>query len=213
LTPHLPRKACQTEDPSGIPAGTRSSEGRAPARSHRLQPPPVLARPAPDHRTWRWQVTSGESAPARSPSARKSAHRIKNARSATPRLERSERSREHEALASARVTAQCLGMGYAAGAAAGLMIKERLSSQQVNGERVAESVGERIGGETAHERGDRTTPFLQGMLPAAHLEKGEVGILEIGDARRTEPVEGIDAGVGADKFSPRQKVAYKCEQY
>lgn len=42
-------------------------------------------------------------------------------------------SAEHEALASARVTAQCLGMGYAAGAGAGLMLREGLASQQLSG--------------------------------------------------------------------------------
>ena len=40
-------------------------------------------------------------------------------------------SAEHEAMASARVTAQCFGMGYAAGAA--LMINENLSSQRLSG--------------------------------------------------------------------------------
>ncbi|MBV9573312.1 MAG: FAD-dependent oxidoreductase, partial [Acidobacteriales bacterium] len=42
-------------------------------------------------------------------------------------------SAEHEAMASARVTAQCFGMGYAAGAAAALMLQENLSSQQLSG--------------------------------------------------------------------------------
>jgi hypothetical protein len=42
-------------------------------------------------------------------------------------------SAEHEALASARVTAQCFGMGYAAGAACGLMKKEKISSQNLTG--------------------------------------------------------------------------------
>jgi hypothetical protein len=42
-------------------------------------------------------------------------------------------SAEHEALASARVTAQCFGMGYAVGAACGLMLRERVSSQNLNG--------------------------------------------------------------------------------
>jgi FAD-dependent oxidoreductase family protein len=42
-------------------------------------------------------------------------------------------SAEHEAMASARVTAQCFGMGYAAGAAAALMVKENLRSQQLSG--------------------------------------------------------------------------------
>jgi len=42
-------------------------------------------------------------------------------------------SAEHEAMASARVTAQCFGMGYAAGAASALMLKERVSSQQLTG--------------------------------------------------------------------------------
>ncbi len=60
-------------------------------------------------------------------------------------------SAEHEALASARVTAQCLGMGYAVGAAAGLMIRDRLSSQALTGERVAAWMREQ-GLKTAHER-------------------------------------------------------------
>ncbi len=45
-------------------------------------------------------------------------------------------SAEHEALASARVTAQCFGMGYASGAAASLLINERMDSQQLKGEDV-----------------------------------------------------------------------------
>jgi hypothetical protein len=45
---------------------------------------------------------------------------------------------EHEALASARVTAQCFGMGYAVGAAAGLMLRERISSQDLTGIQVAD---------------------------------------------------------------------------
>ncbi|HVT92943.1 MAG TPA: FAD-dependent oxidoreductase [Bryobacteraceae bacterium] len=44
---------------------------------------------------------------------------------------------EHEALASARVTAQCFGMGYAAGAACGLMRKENLKADALTGEMVA----------------------------------------------------------------------------
>lgn len=46
-------------------------------------------------------------------------------------------SAEHEAMASARVTAQCFGMGYAAGAAAALMLHEEISSQQLTGVDVA----------------------------------------------------------------------------
>ncbi|HLV86208.1 MAG TPA: FAD-dependent oxidoreductase [Candidatus Sulfotelmatobacter sp.] len=42
-------------------------------------------------------------------------------------------SAEHEAMASARVTAQCFGMGYAAGAASALMLQEHISSQRLNG--------------------------------------------------------------------------------
>jgi 2-polyprenyl-6-methoxyphenol hydroxylase-like FAD-dependent oxidoreductase len=42
-------------------------------------------------------------------------------------------SAEHEALASARVTAQCLGMGYAAGAACGLMLASGAPSQGLTG--------------------------------------------------------------------------------
>ena len=40
---------------------------------------------------------------------------------------------EHEALASARVTAQCFGMGYAAGAACGLMLAENIPAQKLSG--------------------------------------------------------------------------------
>jgi hypothetical protein len=47
-------------------------------------------------------------------------------------------SAEHEALASARVTAQCFGMGYAAGAACGLMLREKLKSQELDGPVVAQ---------------------------------------------------------------------------
>jgi FAD-dependent oxidoreductase family protein len=42
-------------------------------------------------------------------------------------------SAEHEAMASARVTAQCFGMGYGAGAASALMLKEGVASQQLSG--------------------------------------------------------------------------------
>lgn len=45
---------------------------------------------------------------------------------------------EHEALASARVTAQCFGMGYAVGAACGLLRRERLTAQQLTGVAVAD---------------------------------------------------------------------------
>jgi FAD dependent oxidoreductase len=47
-------------------------------------------------------------------------------------------SAEHEALASARVTAQCLGMGYAAGAACGLMKRESLNTNDLSGVGVAD---------------------------------------------------------------------------
>lgn len=42
-------------------------------------------------------------------------------------------SAEHEAMASARVTAQCFGMGYAAGAAGALMLNEKMTAQQLTG--------------------------------------------------------------------------------
>jgi FAD dependent oxidoreductase len=42
-------------------------------------------------------------------------------------------SAEHEAMASARVTAQCFGMGYAAGSACALMLNERMTAQQLSG--------------------------------------------------------------------------------
>ena len=42
-------------------------------------------------------------------------------------------SAEHEAMASARVTAQCFGMGYAAGAGCALLVRERLAAQQLCG--------------------------------------------------------------------------------
>lgn len=45
-------------------------------------------------------------------------------------------SAEHEALASARVTAQCFGMGYAAGAACGLVIREHIPAHQLSGPEV-----------------------------------------------------------------------------
>ena len=47
-------------------------------------------------------------------------------------------SAEHEALASARVTAQCFGMGYAVGAACGLMAHENIPAQELSGEQVAD---------------------------------------------------------------------------
>lgn len=46
-------------------------------------------------------------------------------------------SAEHEALASARVTAQCFGLGYAAGAACGLMLSESILAQNLTGVMVA----------------------------------------------------------------------------
>ena len=45
-------------------------------------------------------------------------------------------SAEHEALASARVTAQCFGMGYAAGAACHLMMREKIPACRLTGEAV-----------------------------------------------------------------------------
>ena len=47
-------------------------------------------------------------------------------------------SAEHEALASARVTAQCFGMGYGAGAACGLLLAEGLTAQKLTGRQVRE---------------------------------------------------------------------------
>jgi len=40
-------------------------------------------------------------------------------------------------MASARVTAQCFGMGYAAGAASALLLKEKIASQNLSGVDVA----------------------------------------------------------------------------
>lgn len=45
-------------------------------------------------------------------------------------------SAEHEALASARVTAQCFGMGYAVGAACGLSLLEGMPANSLNGQQV-----------------------------------------------------------------------------
>jgi len=45
-------------------------------------------------------------------------------------------SAEHEALASARVTAQCFGMGFGAGAAAGLLLAAGLNAQELSGDQV-----------------------------------------------------------------------------
>ncbi len=42
-------------------------------------------------------------------------------------------SAQHEALASARVTAQCFGMGYAAGAAGALALKENKAARHITG--------------------------------------------------------------------------------
>lgn len=47
---------------------------------------------------------------------------------------------EHEALASARVTAQCFGMGYAIGAASALMVSENLTAVELSGEMVLEGM-------------------------------------------------------------------------
>lgn len=47
-------------------------------------------------------------------------------------------SAEHDALASARVTAQCFGMGYAAGAACGLLIKENIPAYALDGKMVVD---------------------------------------------------------------------------
>lgn len=52
-------------------------------------------------------------------------------------------SAEHEAMASARVTAQCFGMGYAAGAASALMLKEGIPSQELTGVEVQSWMHER----------------------------------------------------------------------
>lgn len=50
-------------------------------------------------------------------------------------------SAEHEALASARVTAQCFGMGHAAGAAAALVAREALRADQLGGVQVRAWMG------------------------------------------------------------------------
>jgi hypothetical protein len=42
-------------------------------------------------------------------------------------------SADDEALTSARLTAQCFGMGYAVGAACGLMLREHISAQDLTG--------------------------------------------------------------------------------
>jgi len=42
-------------------------------------------------------------------------------------------SAEHEAMASARVTAQCLGMGYAAGAGTAFALREKITTQHLTG--------------------------------------------------------------------------------
>jgi hypothetical protein len=60
-------------------------------------------------------------------------------------------SADHEALASARVTAQCFGMGYAVGAACGLMLREKVAAQELNGVEVGEWM-KRSGLKTAAER-------------------------------------------------------------
>ena len=60
-------------------------------------------------------------------------------------------SAEHEALASARVTAQCFGMGYAAGAACGLLVNERARAQELTGVQVSEWMRKQ-GLKTAGER-------------------------------------------------------------
>jgi hypothetical protein len=60
-------------------------------------------------------------------------------------------SAEHEALASARVTAQCFGMGYAAGAACGLIVRERIEAQLLTGVAVREWM-QQNGLKTADER-------------------------------------------------------------
>lgn len=52
-------------------------------------------------------------------------------------------SAEHEAMASARVTAQCFGMGYAAGAASALMLNEGISAQELTGTEVEKWMHER----------------------------------------------------------------------
>ena len=60
-------------------------------------------------------------------------------------------SAEHEALASARVTAQCFGMGYGAGAAAGLCLHEKIAAGELSGKMVTEWMKEnRL--KTVHER-------------------------------------------------------------
>jgi hypothetical protein len=59
-------------------------------------------------------------------------------------------SAEHEAMASARVTAQCLGMGYATGAATALALKEKFKTQELSGVAVENWMHER-GLKTAKE--------------------------------------------------------------
>jgi FAD dependent oxidoreductase len=59
-------------------------------------------------------------------------------------------SAEHEAMASARVTAQCLGMGYAAGAGTALALNEKFTTQQVTGVEVENWMHDR-GLKTARE--------------------------------------------------------------
>lgn len=59
-------------------------------------------------------------------------------------------SAEHEAMASARVTAQCLGMGYAAGAATGLALRENTTAQELSGINVKQWMHDR-GMKTAKE--------------------------------------------------------------
>jgi hypothetical protein len=49
-------------------------------------------------------------------------------------------SADHEALASARVTAQCFGMGYAVGSACGLMLREHINAQELTGTMVMDWV-------------------------------------------------------------------------
>lgn len=60
-------------------------------------------------------------------------------------------SAEHEALASARVTAQCFGMGYAVGAACSLMKSEQLNAAQLTGAVVNDWM-KKLQLKTAHEQ-------------------------------------------------------------
>ncbi len=74
-------------------------------------------------------------------------------------------SAQHEAMASARVTAQCFSYGHAIGHAAALAVRERISPRGIDGAALRDILnrdGARLGATTTGERATHQTRALQG---------------------------------------------------